>query len=142
MIEFVSEIPENEKIGVCCVLIDKWTNKVYLSKRLGAYETNKYAVPGGMVEPNEDWVSALCRELKEETGIVIKVPHLQYVTIAKHNGAKSNYTVWFKYYLSITEEPKNLEPEKHSDWTLFSINDALQLPLMLSTRETFLKYFC
>lgn len=140
MIEFVEEIPDNENVGVCVVLIDKWTNKIYLAKRKGEYEKDRYCVPGGMVEPNEDYASALIREVKEETGLQLKFPNLQFVTIAKHNGGKSNYTVWFKYYLDSTAIPVNKEPDKHSDWVLFTKQDALQLPLMLSTRETLTRY--
>ena len=50
MIEFVDNIPLDESVGVCVILVDKWTNNVYLAKRIGDYETNKYCVPGGMVE--------------------------------------------------------------------------------------------
>ena len=140
MIEFVDNIPLDESVGVCVILVDKWTNNVYLAKRIGDYETNKYCVPGGMVEPNEDYVSALIREVKEETGLQLKYPHVKFLTIAKHIGAKSNYTVWFKYYLDSKDIPVNLEPHKHNNWTLYSKEEALKLPLMLSTRETFIKH--
>jgi len=136
MIEYVDNIPENESVGVCVFLIDKFTNRIYLAKRLGSYETNKYCVPGGMVEPNEDWISALRREVEEETGIKLMYSAIKFVAIAKHQGAKSNYTVWFKYYCTMTEIPKNLEPHKHGEWILYSKTDAFKLPLMLSTRET------
>ena len=140
MVEFVDVVPQNESVGVCVILIDKWTNKVYLSERKGRYETHKYCCPGGMVEPNEDYVGALIREVKEETDLQLKFPNIQYVATAKHQGAKSNYTVWFKYYLDSKDIPSNLEPAKHGDWILFSKWDALKLPLMLSTRETFGHY--
>ena len=140
MVEFIDNIPDNESVGVCVLLIDKFTNKIYFAVRKGEYENNKYCVPGGMVEKNEDYVSALIREVKEETGINLKFGKIKYVAIAKHNGGKSNYTMWFKYFLDANEIPKNLEPHKHGEWTLYSREDALKLPLMLSTRETINKY--
>lgn len=140
MIEFIDNIPDNESVGVCVLLIDKYTNKMYFAVRKGEYEHGKYCVPGGMVEPNENYVSALIREVKEETGIALKFSGIKYIAIAKHQGAKSNYTMWFKYYLDAGDVPKNLEPHKHGEWTLYSKTDALQLPLMLSTRETVSKY--
>lgn len=140
MVEFVDSIPENESVGVCVILIDKWTNKMYLAERKGNYETNKYCCPGGMVEPNEDYISALIREVKEETGIQLKFPNIRFVTIAKHQGAKSNYTMWFKYYLDSRDVPTNLEPHKHGPWILYNRQEALKLPLMLSTRDTIQNY--
>lgn len=140
MVEFINTIPENESVGVCVILIDKWTNKIYLAERKGSYETGKYCCPGGMVEPNEDYVSALIREVKEETGLKLKFSNIQFVAIAKHQGAKSNYTMWFKYYLDSRDIPSNLEPDKHGSWSLFSKQEAFRLPLMLSTRETLINY--
>lgn len=140
MVEFVDSIPENESVGVCVILIDKWTNKIYLAERRGIYETHKFCCPGGMVEPNEDYTSALIREVKEETGLQLKFPSIKFLTIARHLGAKSNYTMWFKYYLDNRDVPSNLEPNKHGSWMLYSRQEALKLPLMLSTRETFSNY--
>jgi 8-oxo-dGTP pyrophosphatase MutT (NUDIX family) len=140
MIEFIKEIPENELVGVCVILIDKFTNEMYLAQRKGEYENGKYCVPGGMVEPGEDYVSALQREVKEETGIKLIHGGIKFITIAKHTGGKSNYTVWFKYYLNSSEIPVNKEPHKHSEWVLYSKSEALKLPLMLSTKETFTTY--
>ena len=126
MIEFVNDIPFGESVGVCVFLIDKWSNGIYLAQRRGNYETGKFGAPGGMVEPNEDWISALIREVAEETDVRLKFPEIKFLTIAKHEGAKSNYTVWFKYYLSPSDVLINQE--------------AMRLPLMLSTKETIINY--
>lgn len=140
MVEFIDNIPENESVGVCVILVDKWTNKIYLAERKGSYETGKYCCPGGMVEPNEDYISALIREVKEETGLQLKFQNIKFVAIAKHQGAKSNYTMWFKYHLDIRDVPSNLEPDKHGPWSLFNKQEALRLSLMLSTRDTIGNY--
>ncbi|GAA3401693.1 NUDIX hydrolase [Paenibacillus hodogayensis] len=47
--------------------------KILLINKKGGPYTNRYDLPGGTVEPNEPLVNALHRELKEETGISIKV---------------------------------------------------------------------
>jgi ADP-ribose pyrophosphatase YjhB (NUDIX family) len=138
--QFVDSIPDGELIGTAVILIDKWTNQIYLSKRLGEYETGKYCVPGGMVEENEDFQTAACREIKEETGLNLKFPDVKFLTITKHEGGKSNYTVWFKYYLGSSDIPKNTEPLKHEEWILYSKDQALKLPLMLSTKEVINKH--
>lgn len=139
-IQFVDSIPEGELVGTAVVLVDKWTNEIYLSKRLGEYENGKYCVPGGMVEENEDYQTAAVRETKEETGLILKFPDVKFLAITKHEGGKSNYTVWFKYYIGSTDVLKNIEPTKHDNWTLYSKDQALKLPLMLSTKEVLNKY--
>ena len=138
-VEFVNDIPDGEKVGACIILVDKFTNKLYLSRRKGEYETGKYACPGGMVELNEDWTSAAIREIAEETGLKLKFPEVKYLATCRHDGAKSNYTVWFKAYLNGNQIPQNKEPHKHEDWLLYSKAEAMALPLMLSTQEIFEK---
>lgn len=138
-VEFVNEVPFGEKVGACIILVDKFTNKIYLSRRKGEYENGKYACPGGMVEPNEDWSSAAIRETFEETGLKLKFPDVKYIATCRHEGAKSNYTVWFRAYLNDSQIPQNKEPHKHEDWILYSKSELMSLPLMLSTREIFEK---
>ena len=136
MIDYIDSVPENESVGVCIILFDKFTNEIYLSKRLSEYENGKYACPGGLVEVNETWKDAMIRELKEETGMSISSKDIKQIAIARHIGSKSNYTVWYKYYCNANDIPKNCEPTKHEEWCAYTKKDALKLPLMLSTKET------
>ena len=132
----IKDIPIGSKVGTACVLIDGESGKFYLSKRLGKFETNKYCCPGGMVEENEMCDEAISRELFEETGLQYPPNAFKYITVACHNGAKSDYTIWFKLSLNDGHElPKNIEPDKHEDWQLYTIDEANKLPLMLSTYD-------
>ena len=136
-------------MGVACVLIDEpkyghaWTGHktIWLSQRLGAYETGKYACPGGMVDDTDaSDVHAIQRELLEETGIDVKdLYRFKRSIVSSHPGGKSDKTQWFVLVLSDSywkdEIPKNLEPHKHTPWKQYSLDDAKKLPLMVSTKD-------
>lgn len=124
------------KIGVACVLLDQ-DNCVWLSQRLGPYETGKYACPGGMVEPTDKSdVDAIQREVAEETGINIEdTGWFERSITSYHLGGKSDITQWFILKLFAHEKPSNMEPSKHGDWKKYTLEDAKELPLMISTND-------
>lgn len=124
------------KIGVACVLIAS-DKSIWLSRRLGSYETGKYACPGGMVEPTDkSFVEAIQREVAEETGINIEdVEWFEQSISVTHMGGKSDVTQWFILNLNEYEEPVNTEPAKHGDWKKYTLDEAKKLPLMISTEE-------
>lgn len=122
------------KIGVACVILDG--GGVWLSKRLGAYETGKYAFPGGMVEDNDiSYAHAIQREMEEETGLCVDIGRFERSIDCYHSGGKSDVTCWFILRLRDGEVLVNKEPHKHSDWELYNLQDAVKLNLMLSTGE-------
>lgn len=124
------------KIGVACVLLDQ-DNCIWLSQRLGQYETGKYACPGGMVDPTDKSdVDAIQREVAEETGINIEdTGWFERSITSYHLGGKSDITQWFILKLFAHEKPVNLEPDKHGEWKKYSLMDAKLLPLMVSTND-------
>jgi len=132
------------KISVACVLIDGFEQpfvekRIWLSQRLVSYETGKYACPGGMVEDTDaSDVHAMQRELLEETGInVTDLNRFKRSIVSYHNGGKSDVTQWFILQLSdeLNETPIDTEPHKHSPWTFYTLPDAKNLPLMVSTGD-------
>ena len=127
---------KNMKIGVACVLLD--TNKcVWLSQRLGPYQTGKYACPGGMVEPTDNSdVDAIQREVAEETGInIVDTSWFERSITSYHLGGKSDITQWFVLNLTEYEKPVNMEPTKHGEWRKYTLKEAKELSLMMSTSE-------
>lgn len=56
------------------VLLIRESNKYAEATQLG-----KYGVPGGRLEPGESWEECLRREVKEETGLEIKIGKPFYV---------------------------------------------------------------
>jgi mutator protein MutT len=59
--------PERPLVGVGAVVIDR--GRVLLVKRANQPLRGEWSIPGGMLEAGETLESAVCRELKEETGL-------------------------------------------------------------------------
>ena len=64
---------ENVELTVLCLL--EQNGRILLQNRVKK-DWLGYALPGGHVEPGESFVDAVCREMKEETGLDIKNPKL------------------------------------------------------------------
>lgn len=58
--------------GVVALVVDD--NRILLGKRAqGIFEGGKWSLPGGFVEFEEDFLSATHREIREETGLSVKI---------------------------------------------------------------------
>lgn len=114
-------------------------NHIALSKRLkDGFHKGFWQDVGGKVEDGESLMQAIQRETIEETGLYVHPSHfeLQDCFIYLERGIK---TFLFKVdgekvgYLF--RDMKNTEPHKHSDWQLFTKNEALKLKLLPSVRH-------
>jgi len=64
---------ENVELTVLCLIQDG--NRILLQNRIKK-DWQGYTLPGGHVEPEESFVDAVIREMKEETGLDILKPRL------------------------------------------------------------------
>ena len=64
---------ENVELTVLCLI--EHNGRILLQNRVKK-DWLGYALPGGHVEPGESFVDAVCREMKEETGLDIQAPKL------------------------------------------------------------------
>jgi 8-oxo-dGTP pyrophosphatase MutT (NUDIX family) len=53
-----------------------WPNVLLIEKKKPAWQSGRYNLPGGKIEPNETIYSAASRELKEEAGIECPVDQI------------------------------------------------------------------
>lgn len=109
-------------------------NKILLSQvRKSGWHQGLWGNPGGKVEANESLISAVQREVAEETGLYLidRAFNLIDCYIFSERCLKT-----FLYEVKLTPsgfvQIKNTEPNKQGPWQLFTREEALRLPLMPS----------
>ncbi|MGO4890627.1 nucleotide triphosphate diphosphatase NUDT15 [Anaerobacillus sp. MEB173] len=83
---------QNPVVGVAAIVIKDCG--ILLGKRRGSY-SNKWCIPCGYVEWDEDVYDAVKREFAEETGLQIKVNDVYTVYSNFHNPAQHTVGIWF-----------------------------------------------
>lgn len=127
---------ETPKVGIGVMVIKE--GKVLMSKRKGSHGEGEYQFPGGHLEPGESFEQCAIREVKEETGLEISNVKFQFV---------GNITYYKpKHYVHIAlianwkaGEPKNIEPDKSSDWIWVDPSSPPK-PLFEMCRLSFISY--
>lgn len=112
--------------------------KVLMDIRKGSHGAGEYAFPGGHLEFGESFEQCAKRETKEEVGIEIKNVKFLFLANVKKYGGR-HYT-----HIGLRADwkkgiPKNLEPEKSSDWFWVNPNKSLR-PLFEMVRLSFIAY--
>ena len=88
------------------------------------FEDGNYCLPAGKLEQNESVAAAMCREAREELGIMICEDSLQTVQVMNRMGSDSNRIDYFFTARSWDGAITNNEPHKCSDVRWFPL-DAL-----------------
>lgn len=102
-------------------------NKILLLRRYNTgYEDGNYGLPAGHLEENESAAQALCREVKEEIDIKLKLQDLKLVHVMHRkesdNRESDNRIDLFFITKNCQGKPINNELEKCDDINWFSIN--------------------
>ncbi len=123
------------KIGVGAVVIDR--DRVLLVKRRFEPSAGYWSFPGGHVEPGETLEEAVLRELLEETGLVGRDPRLlavtEYVCLSATGRLKYHYVI-IDFLIKDFSGELRLN-EESEDAGFFSLDEALQMRLSISTRK-------
>ena len=98
-----------------------------------AYTNKKWDLPGGAVELPETHQDALCREIKEETGL--EITDLQPECVQTADGDDGTYTLFIGYSCRALSEEVILSPE-HTEFSWVSVNEFLNMDA-----TAYLKYF-
>lgn len=96
-----------------------------------------WTMPGGKLEWGESFEDGAIREVKEETGLVIKNPKV----ISIHN-SKNDHAHFVTIGLLVTEfegEPKVMEPDEIVKWQWFGM-DELPLPMFFPSTKVIENY--
>jgi len=121
----------------CAIVLMWFDGKVMLCKRKKGYYRDLYGGAGGKIEANERIDIGLSREIQEECGVFVLNTNLiltDCYIVPRRNKVfifeAINHDVKFS-------DIKCTEPEKHGEWKLFSIKEALKLDLTPYLREYF-----
>lgn len=115
----------NKIMKVVCAVIIKNDN-VLCCKRVKGKFKNYFEFPGGKVEINEDNISALLREVKEELGIDVKVRNL--IDVISHSYEDIDVDLYFYRCELIDEEPQFIEYEVMKWLNILDLDSKLFLP--------------
>lgn len=133
----------NVRVGAKALI--KYKDK-FLILREGASDgtaTGKYQVPGGMVEPGEDFMDALLREVHEETGLSVKpiVPVMIDSWMPTIEGVP--HQIFGIFYLCTTSTDKIKLSHEHDDYAWIKPSEVskyittLQIPKLIDQYEQF-----
>lgn len=96
--------------------------KILLMRRCNTgYEDGNYAMPAGHKEAAESLRAAMCREAKEELGIVIRPEDLEFLHVMHRLGHDERLSFYFKA-TAWTGEVENKEPDKCDDLAWFEVS--------------------
>lgn len=132
-------IQGKDYIGVGCgafILNEK--NELLLQLRNKAPEKEYWSIPGGRVELFETFEEAVKREVKEETGVEVRVIDLLGICDHIIQNEKSHWVSPSFLCKIVKGEPQIMEPTKHLDMRWFSL-DNLPEKITLTTRRRYPK---
>lgn len=112
------------KVGVSVLLFKG--NKILLGKRLNSHGKGTWGAPGGHLEFGESVQQCACRELEEETGLVVtdhNLVNIGYYTNDIFTDENKHYVTLFVSITYWGMEPELREPDKCEGWEWFDVNN-------------------
>jgi 8-oxo-dGTP pyrophosphatase MutT (NUDIX family) len=139
--KYLTQRPDLVKLGaVATVGIIPYSKaggqlRVFLSYRHGTPRLkNLWGAAGGWVEPGEDILIAAQREFTEEGGLTVHLSRLTlmgfYPGATDEDPPRHYITTSFGVEGNGGERLEHPEPHKHGEWTPFTFEEALKLPLL------------
>lgn len=103
---------------VSCFVIDSAHRALFLQRQPQKTSGSKWGPPAGKVESGETLISAITRELKEETALTITENKLVYLgsLLVRHGNFDFEYHVFTTYLDSPTKITLNPEEHQASTW--------------------------
>jgi len=103
---------------------------LFLHRQHHKFHGNLWGVPAGKVDPGEQPIEAIIRELFEETSFVVESKDLTfeqtvYVRFPEFDMVYHMYTTVFSH-----KPPVTLNPEEHKDYRWMPPHAALDIPLI------------
>ena len=117
--------------------------KIMLSKRLKAgYHQNFWGDPGGKLEAGELPIWGAIREIQEETGLKLMPVELDFLDCFIYPEREIKCFIFKgEFFIDGFKAVKNPEPEKQSNWQLFSMKEALNWRFLMPSVKFYLKEY-
>lgn len=119
------------RVGIGVLIFDQ--DKLLLGQRQQSHGNATWAPPGGHLEFGEQFEECACREVQEETGLIITRPNLFTITNDIFQEENKHYiSIFLKAPYPKEQTIHNKEPQKTLSWEWFPIHqlpETLFLPL-------------
>lgn len=117
-------------------------DKILMLKRVGPWKPGEYVPPSGHVEAKETLRSAAQREVMEEVGLTIDQEDLvfKFVTQRFPSADEVDDREYLDFYFEATKysgEPKNMEPDKHTEMVWIKESELDDHPIVDYTKKAF-----
>jgi len=117
-----------KKSAVCGIISD---NQILLLKRSDLGRITGWCLPGGKVDPGENFFEAAIRETEEETGIRINLP-----SYAGEAASSNNEYICKVYWTTVLEKPEvRLSETEHTDFKWVDFDDIRNYDLAGNTKK-------
>ena len=115
-------------IAVAIMVLNHEQDKFLVSMRLPACLTgsSQYAFPGGMIDFGETVFDAAIREVAEETGLIVEIND-RSTLIREFIDVNHHHITFIISALIVGGELMNLEPDKHTDWEWWGLEELNKL---------------
>ncbi len=88
-------------------------------------------IPSGTVETGEDLLTALAREVQEETGLVV-ISVLEYLGSFDYRSSSGEKTRHFNFIVEVEDGKIKISPTEHQAYYLVALSDAAFTTLNIS----------
>ena len=88
-------------------------------------------IPSGTVEDEEDLLTALAREVEEETGLLV-TSVLEYLGSFDYRSSSGKKTRHFNFFVEVEDDEIRLNPTEHQAYYFVALSDAAFTTLNIS----------
>lgn len=133
------------KVGVGVMILRN--NKVLLGKRhedpskadSELHGEGSWTMPGGGMDFGEDPEITACREVEEETGVIVEKNNLRLISVGNDKASDAHFITLGFLCEQSQGEPKVKEPDEITEWSWFSL-DNLPSPLFFCSEKIIENY--